>query len=84
MNEEKMTDLVIRITSELSSLNTNMRTVLEKLTNHENRITNLEQGKCGVKDYIIKYLLIGLIGCISVIVTLTGAYSVFKFMLPVQ
>ena len=35
MNEEKITDLVIKITSELASLNANMKSVLDKLTSHE-------------------------------------------------
>ena len=42
MNEEKITDLVIKITSELASLNANMKSVLDKLTSHEQRITALE------------------------------------------
>lgn len=78
MTDDKFTDLAIKISGELASLNTNMRTVLEKLTNHENRITNLENGKTGIRDNIVKWLTIALIGCISVIVTLTGATGVLQ------
>lgn len=80
MTDDKFTDLAIKISGELASLNTNMRTVLEKLTNHENRITNLENGKTGIKDNIVKWLTIALIGCISVIVTLTGATGVLQML----
>lgn len=78
MNEEKTTELIIKISSELASLNTNMRTVLEKLTNHEGRITNLEQNKTGIKDDIVKWLTIALIGTISIIATLTGSAGLIK------
>ena len=80
MTDDKFTDLAIKISGELASLNTNMRTVLEKLTNHENRITNLENGKTGIRDNIVKWLTIALIGCISVIVTLTGATGVLQML----
>ncbi len=35
MNDEKITEFFIKLTGELSSLNANMKSVLEKLTNHE-------------------------------------------------
>lgn len=81
MNEEKTTELIIKISSELASLNTNMRTVLEKLTNHEGRITNLEQNKTGFKDNIVKWLTIALIGTISIIATLTGSATLITALL---
>ena len=62
MTDSKMTDLVIKITSELASLNANMKTVLDKLTGHEQRISALEQGKFSLKDNIVKWLVIALIG----------------------
>lgn len=45
MTEEKITELVIRVTSELATLNTNMRNVLDRLTNHEQRLMSLEERK---------------------------------------
>lgn len=45
MNDERITDFFIKLTSELSALNANMKNVLDKLTNHEQRLTNLEQKK---------------------------------------
>ena len=53
MNDDTMTELIIKITSELSSLNANMKSVLDKLTSHEQRISALEQNKIGIKDTII-------------------------------
>ena len=42
MTEEKITDIVLQITSSLAELNANMRNVLDKLTNHESRLTRIE------------------------------------------
>lgn len=42
MNDEQITEFFIKLNGELSALNTNMRNVLEKLTNHEQRLMNLE------------------------------------------
>ena len=84
MTDSKMTDLVIKITSELASLNANMKTVLDKLTGHEQRISALEQGKVGLKDNIVKWLVIALIGSIGIIATLTGSAAIIKAMLGVQ
>lgn len=81
MTDSKMTDLVIKITSELASLNANMKTVLDKLTGHEQRISALEQGKVGLKDNIVKWLVIALIGSIGIIATLTGSAAIIKTML---
>ena len=78
-----MTDLVIKITSELASLNANMKTVLDKLTGHEQRISALEQGKVGLKDNIVKWLVIALIGSIGIIATLTGSAAIIKTMLGI-
>ena len=78
------TELAIKITSELASLNTNMKTALDKLADHERRLDNLEQGKTGLKDNIIKWLVIALIGSIGIIATLTGSAAIIKAMLCVQ
>lgn len=78
MTDEKMTDLVIKITSELSTLNANMKSVLDKLTSHEQRISALEQNKIGLKDTVIAWLVKGLVASIMVIGSLTGAASLIK------
>ena len=78
MTEEKMTDLVIKITSELASLNANMKSVLDKLTSHEQRISALEANKIGLKDTLISWLAKGLVASIMVIGSLTGASALIK------
>lgn len=45
MNDDKITEFFIKLTGELSALNANMKNVLDKLTNHEQRLTNLETKK---------------------------------------
>lgn len=45
MNDEKMTEFLIELNGQLQALNTNMRNVLDKLINHEQRLTSLEQKK---------------------------------------
>ena len=45
MNDEKMTEFLIELNGQLQALNANMRNVLDKLTNHEQRLTSLEQKK---------------------------------------
>lgn len=78
MNDDTMTELIIKITSELSSLNANMKSVLDKLTSHEQRISALEQNKIGIKDTVIQWLVKGLIASIMIIGSLTGASALIK------
>lgn len=81
MTEDKLEDLVIKITSELASLNANMKSVLDKLTSHEQRISALEQNKIGLKDTIITWLVKGLIASIMIIGSLTGAATLIQKVL---
>lgn len=78
MTDEKMTELIINITSELAALNANMKSVLDKLTTHEQRISALEQGKMNLKDTIVQWLVKGLIASIMVIGSLTGASALIQ------
>lgn len=43
MDNEKLTDLAFEISNSLTGLNENMKSVLDKLTQHESRISHLEQ-----------------------------------------
>lgn len=78
MNEEKLTELVINISTGLAELNANMKSVLNTLTQHESRLTRLEEGRLGVKDTTIQWLLKGLIASVFTIGSLTGAGSLLK------
>lgn len=82
MNQDMFTDLAIKITAELSALNTNMKTTLEKLADHEKRLDDLEKGKTGsFKDTLIQLLVKGLVASIFVIGSLTGASAMIKQVL---
>lgn len=73
MTDEKMTELVIKITSELSSLNTYMKTALDKLADHEKRLDELEKNKTGLKDTIIALAVKGLVIAIISLGSVVGA-----------
>lgn len=81
MDDNQVTELIIKITSELASLNANMKSVLDKLTSHEQRISALEQGKIGMKDTAIQWLVKGLIASLMIIGSLTGAAGLIKQVL---
>lgn len=83
MTDEKMTELIINITSELATLNANMKSVLDKLTSHEQRISALEQGKMNLKDTIVQWLVKGLIASIMIIGSLTGASALIQKVLGI-
>ena len=79
MNQDKFTDLAIKITAELSALNANMKNVLDKLADHEKRIDILERGKnFSFKDNLIQLLVKGLVASIFVIGSITGASAMIK------
>ena len=83
MTEEKFTDIVIQITSSLSELNANMKLTLDKLTDHERRLYDLEKAKVGIKDSVIQWLVKGLVVALLTIGSLTGASALIqKVLLP--
>ena len=80
MTDEKLTEIFLKISTELGSLNANMRSVLEKLTQHETRITELEQAKekNPKEEYraeIIQLLVKAVIISICTVASLAGAGS---------
>lgn len=83
MTEEKLTDITFQISTSLAGLNENMKAVLDKLTQHEGRITTLEHYHAPktdgtLKDEMIKLLCKTLlIGSIS-IAFLAGAGGVLS------
>ena len=86
MNQDKFIDLTIKITEELSSLNENMKNVLDRLADHEKRIDDLERG-CGkttiydIKDTIIMWLVKGTVVAFITIGSLTGASALIQKVL---
>ena len=85
MNDEKITEFFIKLTGELSALNANMKSVLEKLTNHEQRLMNLEQKKEeGWKNQLLMLLAKAtVIGLVS-IGSLIGASSMIQKVLNID
>ena len=86
MNQDKFIDLTIKITEELSALNANMKNMLDKITDHERRIDDLEKG-CGkttihdIKDTIIMWLVKGTVVAFITIGSLTGASALIQKVL---
>ena len=85
MTDGKLTDIVIQITSTLSELNANMKLTLDKLTDHERRLEDLERTKVatkdGIKDSVIQWLVKGLVVAILTIGSLTGASALIQKIL---
>ena len=71
-------DLTIQIVSQLSEMNANMKTVLDRLTNHENRILELERTKPSLKSDIVALLVKALIIALITIGSLTGAAGLIQ------
>ena len=85
MNDEKITEFFIKLTGELSALNANMKNVLDKLTNHEQRLTNLETKKEG--DWKVSLIMLLAKACVIGLVTvgsLTGASKLIQTVLSVN
>ena len=79
MNDEKMTEFLIELNGQLQALNANMRNVLDKLTNHEQRLTSLEQKKeDGWKMQLMMLLAKAVVIGGVAIASLTGAGSLIK------
>ena len=76
MTKETIDDILLKFTAEISSLNANMRSVLDKLTSHESRISTLENNKTTLKDDVVKWLIRALICSLAITASLTGASSI--------
>ena len=84
MNDEKITEYFIKLNSELAALNENMKTVLDKLTNHEQRLTTLEtkkdtDWKTQLLMLLAKATVIGMVA----IGSLTGASGIITKVLNI-
>ena len=73
---EKNLDIWIKISQQIGELNSSIKTVLERLTNHEQRLTNLEQKKDeGWKNQLLMLLAKATVIGLVAIGSLTGASS---------
>lgn len=71
-------DIWVKISTQIGELNGSIKSVLDKLADHESRLNSLEQSKNSIKDVVVQWLLKGLIASIFIIGSLTGAGSLLK------
>lgn len=81
MTNEKLTEFLVEFKASISELNAMMKSTLERIANHEGRITNLEQSKVGLKDDFLKMLVRALtISVVGLVVLGGGAVGLAKFI----
>lgn len=73
MTDEKITDLLLDFTKQMSALNENFKNLMTKLVEHENRLHDLEQNKTGLKDTVIALAVKGLVIAIISLGSVVGA-----------
>lgn len=84
MNDEKITEYFIKLNSELAALNANMKNVLDKLTNHEQRLTTLETKKdADWKNQLLMLLAKATVIGLVAIGSLTGASGIITKVLNI-
>lgn len=85
MTMENNLDIWVKISSQIGELNASVKSVLDKLTNHEQRLMSLEQKKDG--DWKANLLMLlakaTVIGMVA-IGSLTGASSLIQRVLNVN
>lgn len=74
-------DIWVKISQQIGELNSSIKAALEKIANHESRLTLLEQGKMSLKDATIQYLVKAVIAAILVIGSLTGSSALIQKIL---
>ena len=81
MTDERLTDFLVEFKASISELNAMMKSTLERIANHEGRITNLEQSKVGLKDDFLKMLVRALtISVVGLVVLGGGAVGLAKVL----
>ena len=78
-------EIWIKISQQIGELNANTKSVLDKLTNHEQRLTNLEQKKeDGWKNQLLMLLAKATVIGLVAIGSLTGASTLIQKVLNVE
>ena len=77
--DDKLTELVIRIETKLSSIEAKVDGIIDQLKDHSQRIQRLEQS-CGssLKSNLLEFALKAIIGLVAVIIALTGAGGIMS------
>lgn len=76
MTQERIDELILTISTQLATLNAQTKSVLDKLAEHELRLTHLEGGKSSVKDIVVTWLVKGIVIALVTIGGLTGASGI--------
>lgn len=85
MTMENNLDIWVKISSQIGELNASVKSVLDKLTNHEQRLTSLEQKKDeGWKNQLLMLLAKATVIGLVAIGSLTGASSLIQKVLNVE
>ena len=79
MNKE--IDIWVKISEQIGSLTSEIKSVMDKLTQHEQRLTKLEDNRSSLKDDFMKMLVRTLtISVVGLIVLGGGAVGLAKFI----
>ena len=76
MTHEKIDELILTISTQLATLNAQTKSVLDKLAEHEIRLTHIETGKTSLRDTIVTWLVKGIVVALVTIGGLTGASGI--------
>lgn len=76
MTQERIDELILTISTQLATLNTQTKSVLDKLADHEIRLAHIESGKSSLRDTIVTWLVKGIVVAIVTIGGLTGASGI--------
>ena len=76
MTQERIDELILTISTHLATLNAQTKSVLDKLAEHECRLTHLESGKSSLRDTIVTWLVKGIVVALITIGGLTGASGI--------
>lgn len=83
--DDTATNIFMEIKEQLGALNANMATVLGKLTQHEGRISKLENKEDhNFKDTMMMWLAKALIVAVVTICSLAGGGTLLKSILNIQ
>ena len=80
MNKE--IDIWVKISEQIGSLTSEIKSVMDKLTQHEQRLTKLEDNRSSLKDDFLKMLVKTLTVSIVGLIVLGGSGAVIVKALP--
>lgn len=71
-------DIFVKMSAQLGSIDSSIKTLCDRIADHENRLSALEQNKVGLKDSVVALLVKGLVVAVLTIGSLTGAAGLIK------